>query len=1578
MAKIYSGINNCNEYYTNHYFSSIFEDNASATISAWRDAAKSSETIKTPWSCLKDNGKSYYALHDKYLRQRSSFQVMPIIKELAEKYLISLGYETSSPFVFENNDIKYPVFREIKKANGNPLLWVLLVLNKEDDESVLDGSVFDASFEDEAFGTYVNESFTAEDLTTKALFSNEIPPRWIILIGINGIALIDRNKWNEKRYLHFDLKEIFSRREDSTFQAMSVLLHKESLCPVEGNSLLDELDENSNKNAAEVSQDLKYALRECIELLGNEVIYDLKTNKNRDFDVNPLDASELTMQCLRYMYRMLFVLFIESRTELGYAPMKDIAYATGYSLETLRDVVDNINEDVEEVGSGYYLGDSINKLFENIYYGYPREQEKLLEAEKMESIHDAFIIEPLKAHIFDPDLTSLISNAKLRNSVMIRIIKLMSISRENGHGKGRISYSNLGINQLGSVYEALLSYRGFIAEHTLYEVKRAGDKFDELDVGYFIPETEVENYSDDERVRYESGPNKGKPRKYEKGTFIYRLAGREREKSASYYTPEVLTKCLVKYALKELLVNKTADEILSLTICEPAMGSAAFLNETINQLAEAYITKKQEELGDSIPYENRYQEVQKVKMYIADKNIYGVDLNPTAVELAEVSLWLNTICKGGHIPWFGTQIVNGNSLIGARKQVYSKSQLMADNSRVQWYNNEPTRVMPGTKRNNKNQIYHFLTGDPGMCAYNDSVIKSLAKDKIDLMKKWNKDFIKEYDEDDVESLLRLSSVIDDLWSKQFDLRKQVEKKTSDKFSVYGHEDTDEESHTTIRQKDYILKSLYKTEAAENAGPYAKLKFAMDYWCALWFWPINKAELLPSRSEFIYDMSLILEGGVMSVKQSNLYGKTYRIDGKTIYQGTLFDGEMSDVAKEIQEKYSELGKVNLDELCEKEERLALVRKIAKENHFMHWELEFADLFEERHGFDLMIGNPPWIKITWNEEGILSDENPMFAVRKLSAKQTTLLRNSSLSNEKTFISYMNEYVAMTGEQMFLNAYCNYPLLLNQQVNLYKCFLPLSWFLSNSTSVQAFVHPEGVYDDPNGGILRKTLYKKLVKHYQFQNEAKLFDIGNRNKYSLNVYSNKESDSFDTIANIIYPDTIDDCFDNENGDVPGIKDDNDNWSRRGHKDRIIHITENELRVFAKLFDSSNKWEEGRLPSIHCESFVKILSKFSDVNNSILGNNSSSFSTVCWDETGAQENNIIKREVDFPNSRYNLILSGPHIGIANPLFQSSQRNCSTHRAFDNIDLNYVGSNVYQRCNYKYLGELELYLSKGPQTPWKTNYIDEYKILSRKMLNLAGERTLISAILPPGSSHTNGLFGIAYKNLNTLSLVAGYMASICYDFVVKTLGASNFVSGNASILQYKNNDISRAIIVRSMMLNCVTSSYKDLWKKVINNDVYLTYKNDVRLENNKVCSNIWDIQYIFTNDYARRNALVELDVLTALSLGLNLEELITMYKVQFPVLRMYENDTYYDVNGRIVFTANRGLSGVGFERTEFEQIKNAKAGEKFYRTISDDTMPGGPIERTIEYVAPFDKCDRIQDYKQAWEFFSKKYGRSEE
>ena len=287
---------------------------------------------------------------------------------------------------------------------------------------------------------------------------------------------------------------------------------------------------------------------------------------------------------------------------------ENCSYESGYSFESLREICEQAQGDGEINEEGTFLKESLDKLFNLVYSGFPTKAEAPVDNESLQGV---FAIEPLKAHIFDPERTALIEKAHLRNGKLLQIINLMSLSRGGkGQRRGRISYSNLGVNQLGAVYEALLSYRGFFAEEDLYEVKRAGDKVDELDVGYFIPLRDLDQYTEDERVRNEDGTLRVHP----KGEFIYRLAGREREKSASYYTPEVLTKCLVKYALKELLEGKTADEILELTICEPAMGSAAFLNEAVSQLAEAYLERKQKETGISIPHEQRQQELQKVKI----------------------------------------------------------------------------------------------------------------------------------------------------------------------------------------------------------------------------------------------------------------------------------------------------------------------------------------------------------------------------------------------------------------------------------------------------------------------------------------------------------------------------------------------------------------------------------------------------------------------------------------------------------------------------------------------------------------------------------------------------------------------------------------------------------------------------------------------------------------------------------------------------------------------------------------------------------------------------------------------------
>lgn len=1584
MSMDLTGITNKNEYYTNHYFSTVFEENAGATISGWNAAAKEAEEIRTPWSLLRQTARQYYTAHDKFVRSSVNLQVLANIKALADSYLKSLGYPEAKPEVVTVDDsLSVPVYLEMTKSNGAPLLWVLLSAPKESDAGIMESYVFHADdVEDDAAGTLykgVLGEVANEDLVTKILFGAAEPPRFVMLIGMNQIALIDRNKWNEKRYLQFELEEIFSRLENTTLQAMSVLLHKDSLCPDDGKILLDELDEQSQKNASGVSKDLKYALRESIELLGNEVLHDMKTRLRRDLDADPVDAGQLTLECLRYMYRMLFVLFIESRPELGYAPIKAQSYYSGYSLESLRDIADNIREDCSEVGDGYYLHETLAKLYELIYDGYPKTEEELKKATGSDSLHDMFLIAPLKAHIFDPEYTKMITGAKLRNSCMLRIIDLMSLTRATGRRndrRGRISYANLGINQMGAVYEALLSYRGFIAQQDLYEVKRAGDIFDELDVGYFVPESELDQYAEDERVRYESGEKKDKLRMYEKGTFIYRLAGREREKSASYYTPEVLTKCLVKYALKELLEGKTADEILKLTICEPAMGSAAFLNEAINQLAEAYLSRKEKETGQIISYEKRFDELQKVKMFIADRNVYGIDLNPVAVELAEVSLWLNTIYEGGFVPWFGTQLVNGNSLIGARRQVYRIENAQSTSKGLRWYEMEPERLPLGTKRMPKKQIYHFLLGDPGMCSYSDKVIKQLEPANIKKMKDWNKKFTGPVTEDEAITFLRLSAAIDALWEAQINLRKEVGAKTQDALSIFGYTDDAEDSHTTIRQKDKIFSELYKSEHMKNAGPYARLKFAMDYWCALWFWPIDQAELLPTRSEFLFDMSLILEGTMDSVKVT---------DSVKGGQMTFFPTEMEQLALDMIDTYGMDTVVDIPRLRKENPRLDLAARIAEQNKFMHWELEFADLFAERGGFDLIIGNPPWIKLIWNETNVLSDSEPLFSIRNTSASDAAILREDALKAPLCRKTYFEEYETITGEQNFLSAATNYEMLRGTKVNLYKCFLSQTQFWVNSNATFAFVHPDGVFNDSNGEKLREYLYTKLKYLFQFENELTLFTGTNdhgRMRFTVSVYrANGKKIAFDAICNLFHPVTIDRCYlGDPSAPVPGIKDENNNWELNGHPNRILHVTKHELGVLSDLYEGIQNASSARFVFLHVEPALLVFEKMVETQLRLCAFENDLATTVLWDETKNLKEGILVKQLSFPDVAKAVILSGPHINLGTPCYQTCRSKYNSSNDYDAIDYEVLASDYWPRTLFEPRCDYEKYFSKMPQTSWGTSYGAEWRMVFRRMTGTSSERTLMTTIIPPGVAHINTINGVAFKDHKLLLTMCGLLSSIVYDVFAKSTGRTDvYYETLRNLPVLPESPYLECIRHRTLLLNCITCAYTEFWSELYDesfkSDAWS--KEDVRL-NNSIFSNSsseWNATSFLRTEYQRRQALLEIDVLVALSMGISIKQLKTIYESQFPVLVKNEHNTYFDQNGRVVYTT-RSMGDLVYKRKEWEcELIDAPAGRRFTRNIIDDTMPGGPVERTIEYVAPFDRCDREQNYETAWKFFEKKYGK---
>ncbi|EFH7586456.1 TPA: class I SAM-dependent DNA methyltransferase [Escherichia coli] len=1623
------GINNENEFYSNHYLGEVFTSDIRDVLEPWiakENAAREAERAareqgkdvepgyRAPWNQFNSLATEFFRKLAEHEKQRQIPQRLADQRNRWQPLLKALGYEITPQIQMLDDDTPLPVLARYNSTDGSPWLWIVEAHDQE--EGTLDPlalSLLTAQFpadtdkhKRDSLRKKANGEYRSwQDLLSTAVFTQNEPPRFVLLLGNRQLLLLDRTKWAQNRLLRFDFEEILSRRETDTLKATAVLLHKDSLLPGSGAPYLDSLDDNSHKHAFGVSEDLKYALRESIELLGNEAMHYLIDRGLANYTGNrAVDPDELSRECLRYMYRLLFLFYIEARPELGYAPMTAKTYLQGYSLETLRDL-EMIPLTSEEDRNGRYFHDSLNMLFKLVREGYNGgvKMQSDLESGDRITIHShQFSVPRLESHLFDANNTRILNRVVFRNETLQQIIQAMSLSRP-GKGRfnrrGRISYRQLGINQLGAVYEALLSYRGFFASEDLYEVKKAGEEFNELETGYFVSKDEIGKYHEDEKV-YEKD---GSLRIHRKGSFIYRMAGRDREKSASYYTPEVLTRSLVKYALKELFKEQIdpisdphakADAILNLTVCEPAMGSAAFLNEAINQLAEAYLFHKQQAEGRRIPQDRYTQELQRVKMYIADNNVFGVDLNPVAVELAEVSLWLNAISGDAFVPWFGYQLHCGNSLVGARRQVFNKSELTYKKAKdPSWLNSEPVELAMNTPRE-ETQIFHFLLPDGGMANYSDKTVKQRYPDDFKALDSWRKEFIKSFAGHEIADVQRISEKVEALWNTYRQQLKAERLTTADSYPVWPAENS-EQTRSSLSSKDETFSGRLEDNSA-----YQKLRWVMDYWCALWFWPIDKADELPDRGTWLFEIETLLDGIVITEKVTEVAEHT---------TGDLFAEE--GLLREESSLFSVAGRLKTDVLFCHLPRLAIVDALRKQHRFFHWDLEFCDLFAERGGFDLMLGNPPWLKVEWQEAGVLGDYEPEFVLRKLSASKLATLRIDTFNQIPALeAAWRSEYEGCEGMQNFLNAQQNYPVLRGVQTNLYKCFLPQAWRLGAQKGVSGFLHPEGIYDDPKGGQLRAAVYPRLRAHFQFQNERALFPIGNRNKFSINLYATTSATiGFSNIANLFMPQTIDGCFMPSDKIVGGIKNDQDEWNLEGHPDRLLYIDEQLLELFSQLYDEEGTPSiEARLPALHARQLIGVLRKF--VNQpKRLGNLQGQYlSLEMWHETNQQKDGTIERNTQFPKDASQWVLSGPHFYVGNPFYNTPKVICDTHKAYDNLDLLTLPDDYLPRTNYIPACDAQEYAKRTPRVSWKEQDEDEprkvtdyYRFVARSMLSQSGERTLIPAIFPAGVAHIDPCFSIAFNEVETLLSFTGQSMSICHDFLIKSTGNPRFRENLARYLpiveKYKTK-----IQIRALCLVSLTNNYKQLWDSV---DLQLAMhqrwsRNLPQLPQDFFAKLTpeWQRNCALRSDYSRRQALVEIDVLVAQALGLTLEELLTIYRVQFPVMRQYEADTWYDQNGRIIFTPSKGLVGVGLPRTArkadlkngfvfnvdspdwtggdctdqaigWDDVKHLKTGTVSV-TFDDYTRSDEGERRTVTWQAPFIKPDREDDYKVAWAFFA--------
>lgn len=1457
-------------------------------------------------------------------------------------------------------------------------------------------------------------------------------PQYILLCAGNRYYLLEQEKWFRGSYLSFDLEELFSEGVVSRdyYALFYFLLAKETLAPQSEIVLMEQLDEDSHKSAYEVTQDLKEGVIHAVEALANEAVYFLKLRapsyelqglaaNSLKLEAQPsslqLDASSLKNECLNYVYRLLFLFYAESRNDLDILPANDAVYQHGYSLEMLRDL-EQVPLNTASSQNGYFFHESLSQLFHLLSTGYKEKADP--------ERNQSFKVRHLDSPLFDNEKLEILPEVKIRNVVWQDVICQLSLSRkQKGKTRGRISYSNLGINQLGSVYESLLAFRGFFAETDTIEVHRkrkdneTSEKVARTDGSYLVPRQRIDDFDPDEIFRDKEGEIKIIP----KGTFIYRLSGRDRQKSASYYTPEVLTACTVKYTLKPILERLDQGEmkaldLLDLKILEPAMGAAAFHNEVINQLSEAYLSYRQEELKKKVGPNDYRKELQKIKAYIALNNVYGVDLNPTAVELGKLSLWLNVIHQDMQTPFFGYRLGVGNAVVGAWLKVYKSKDILFEaknkKAKKEWWNKAPKHVglqatsfklqgldAKGSQlaARKNDEIYHFLLPDRNMVpSAGIKLLKEAHNSESKSVSEWKKSFCEPISEGEFRKLKHFSVAIDRLLEEHYQFQASINAETKVRDTFFGA--YNEGDQVAFKDKSYSEKEKLANKRGETNAPYYKLKMIMDYWCSFWFWDMRLAGQLPTRSEWLDDIDAILNMDLEMLDQKMEEG-TFLIPPKPVQANMFLAPEPQQLTLQTYGKNKGESLKKLSQKMDKERvslftnsRSQIVQQLAEQYRFFHYQLEFIEVFKERCGFDVAVGNPPWLKLQFEEKGLMSEIFPEMEIRKITAPQVRKLQAAFLEKEEQREAYFEEYIGTEAAAVFMNAAQNYPLLKGQQTNLYKCVLENGLHWVSDKGFLGLLHPEGIYDDPNGQELRKEIYPRLKYHFQYKNELILFaEVHHETIYGTQIYSGKKSaPNFKSINNLFHPSTIDGCFIHDgNGTAGGykIKDENSGkrmWNIKPHASRIVHFTEKELRTLAKTFEGSEEWQTTKLVSIHAKEIMAVLEKLGEFGSSVRTVETNI--SEGWHETNDVNEGFIERETKFPNlEEYEMIYSGPHFFVSNPMYKTPREECTLNSHYDVVELAEVKESFISRTNYipqnvtagygSTLKAFEIGVnSEG--SPQYDNWLDYFKIGFRKMLSQAGERTLTGAILPPKTAHVNGVISVTFRNESELVEFSGITSSIPLDFFIKTVGRSNLydITINSFPLGVAEK-FKSSLYIRTLLLNCLNKYYAPLWerqyKEAFKEDSWTN--DESRLKAFDSLTPDWNWNTPLRNWYERRQALVEIDVITAMALGLTLEELILIYNVQFPVLQQNEDDTWYDKRGNIVFTCSKGLTGVGLDRAEWNEIKDMKSGETYEHTITKSELYYG---KQVTYYAPFDKCDRVEDYRQAWESFEGRFGGS--
>ena len=226
---------------------------------------------------------------------------------------------------------------------------------------------------------------------------------------------------------------------------------------------------------------------------------------------------------------------------------------------------------------------------------------------------------PALGGLFTPDRCPALDAARLENRFTMQGMRRLSWFQDQGASLSRVNWRDMGPEELGSVYESLLELVPQVSDHARSFSFASSD-----------------------------GPK-----------------GSTRKSTGSYYTPESLVQVVLDRALEPVVAQTLADNpergaeaLLELTIVDPACGSGHFLLGAARRLA-SHVARLQ---SGGTPTVDAYR---RALRQVVSRCIYGVDLNPMAVELCTANLWMEALEPGHPVPWLGSHIRHGNALIGA-------------------------------------------------------------------------------------------------------------------------------------------------------------------------------------------------------------------------------------------------------------------------------------------------------------------------------------------------------------------------------------------------------------------------------------------------------------------------------------------------------------------------------------------------------------------------------------------------------------------------------------------------------------------------------------------------------------------------------------------------------------------------------------------------------------------------------------------------------------------------------------------------------------------------------------------------